>query len=142
MKRTPSCLPTQASSKQVFLTMKGQFQNLTSGQVRPVSGYDPIRSKCISSEAAWRANAFGAIWASLSPCCRSVFFLPDMFFFCIKLCPDGGNLRVVPRDVKHCNAICQIVRWSLGKNSGVSDGSHPPPLTGRRVKNGCKRNVR
>ena len=35
-----------------FLTLKGQFENLTSGQVRSRLDHDPSRSMCTSSEAA------------------------------------------------------------------------------------------
>ena len=46
MKMTPSRSPRQACSKHVLLNLKGQFQNLTSCQVkvRSRSDYDPSRS--------------------------------------------------------------------------------------------------
>ena len=55
-----------------FLALKGQFKNLTSDQVRSRSGHDPSRSKCISSEAPWRAKSFGTICASISLSCRDL----------------------------------------------------------------------
>ena len=42
---TPSCSPRWASSKHALLTLKGQFQNLTSGQVRSRSGQGQIMTQ-------------------------------------------------------------------------------------------------
>ena len=55
-----------------FLTLKDQFQNLTSDQVRSRSGHDFSKSIFISFQAAWRAKSFGNICVSISPCCREL----------------------------------------------------------------------
>ena len=69
---TTSSLPRQTGSKHVLFTLKGKFENLTSGQVRSRPDHDPSRSLCTSSEAARRAKSFGTIFASLFPSCRDL----------------------------------------------------------------------
>ena len=69
---TPSVSPRQPVRKMNFLTLKGQFQNLTSGQVkvRPRLDHDPSRSICTCFEVARRAESLGTVCVSLSPSCR------------------------------------------------------------------------
>ena len=56
-------------------TLKGQFENLTSGQIRSRPGQGQIMTQvgqyavCTSSEAARRVKSFGTICASLSLSC-------------------------------------------------------------------------
>ena len=71
IKMTPSCSPRRVRNM-YFLTLKGQFENLASGQVRLRSDHDPGRSICTSSIAARRAKSFGTICASLSPSRRDL----------------------------------------------------------------------
>ena len=75
IKGTPLCSPHQAGSKHVLLDL-GQFENLTSGQVRSGQGQSMTQicqyTHYTSSEAAQRAKSFGTICASLSPSCRDL----------------------------------------------------------------------
>jgi hypothetical protein len=62
-----------------MMTLKGQFVNLTWGQVRSRSGGDPGRSCCISVDAAGRTKHNGAYFTPLS------LFYPQLL---IKNCRD------------------------------------------------------
>jgi len=49
-----------------LMTLKGHFQNLTSGQGHVVTQYDPGGSNFIWVDAYWRGKHIGAIFSSLS----------------------------------------------------------------------------
>ena len=55
-----------------FLTLKGQFQTLTWGQVRSRSGHGPSTLICTYFKVAWRAKSFGTICVFWYPFCRDL----------------------------------------------------------------------
>ena len=63
---TPSCSSCQAGWMRMFLSLKGQFWNLTSGHARSRSRCDLSRSCCISFDAPWREEHCGTNPTSLA----------------------------------------------------------------------------